>query len=297
MSAPQFDGIIGICFCEKCVEKCKTPWYDNGQKQKGRKKKQPMDRIRSALRAALKTIYPLMIYYMSVFAFTEIYRTAGIYPESTVAVILPGAVLTAGILWFPYKRDWILRRGLVKEFRLKAPAHWEHLIFLGISSSIAGNLLLDFTPLARWFPAVEEAVGEITGSGFWLQLIGVCLVIPAAEELVFRGIGYLSLRDEMGAAPAAVFSAAFFGLFHGNLVQGIYAAGLGLILAFVMEKYQSLTAVWLAHAAMNIGSVYVLNGILMPVIANMPVLSVFAAVLTLGIAAVEIHRLQKTDFY
>ncbi|MCI8831842.1 MAG: CPBP family intramembrane metalloprotease [Lachnospiraceae bacterium] len=256
-----------------------------------------MERIRSALRAALKTVYPLMIYYMSVFAFTEIYRTAGFFPEDTVAVILPGAVLTAGILWFPYKKDWILRQGLVKELRLKAPHHWEHLIILGISSSITGNLLLSFTPLARWFPAVEEAVREIADSGFWLQLTGVCLIIPVAEELIFRGIGYLSLRDEMGVVPAAVFSSGFFGLFHGNLVQGIYAAGLGLILAFVMEKYQSLTAVWLTHAAMNIGSVYVLNGILMPVSAEIPALSVFMAVLALGIAAAEIRRLQRTDFY
>ncbi len=255
-----------------------------------------MDRIRSALRAVLKTIYPLMIYYMSVFAFTEIYRTAGVFPVNAVAVILPGAVLTAGILWFPYKRDWLLRRGLVKELRLKAPDHWEHLIILGISSGIAGNLLLSFTPLVRWFPAVEKAVGEIADAGFWMQLIGVCLVIPVAEELIFRGMGYLSLRDEMGAVPAAIFSAVFFGLFHGNLVQGIYAAGLGLILAFIMEKYQSLTAAWLTHAAMNIGSVYVLNGILMPAIARIPALSVFAAVISLGVAAAEIRRLQRTAF-
>ncbi len=256
-----------------------------------------MDRIRSAIRAVLKTIYPLMIYYMSVFAFTEIYRTAGIFPESTVTAILPGAVLTAGILWFPYKRDWILRQGLVKDFRLKVPDQWDHLVILGISSSIAGNLLLGFTPLASWFPAVEEAVGEIADAGFWLQLIGVCLIIPVAEELVFRGIGYLSLRDEMKAVPAAIFSATFFGLFHGNVVQGIYAAGLGLLLAFVMEKYRSLTAAWLVHAAMNIGSVYVLNGILMPAIANRPALSGLIAVLTLGIAAAEVRRLQRTDFY
>lgn len=255
-----------------------------------------MDRIRSALRAVLKTIYPLMIYYMSVFAFTEIYRTAGVFPVNAVAVILPGAVLTAGILWFPYKRDWLLRRGLIKELRLKAPDHWEHLIILGISSGIAGNLLLSFTPFVRWFPAVEKAVGEIADAGFWMQLIGVCLVIPVAEELIFRGMGYLSLRDEMGAVPAAIFSAVFFGLFHGNLVQGIYAAGLGLILAFIMEKYQSLTAAWLTHAAMNIGSVYVLNGILMPAIARIPALSVFAAVISLGVAAAEIRRLQRTAF-
>ena len=133
----------------------------------------------------------------------------------------------------------------------------------------------------------------INSAGFWLQLIGVCLIIPAAEELVFRGIGYWGLRDGMPAVPAAVFSAVFFGLFHGNLVQGIYAAGLGLILAFVMERYQTVTSVWLAHAAMNIGSIYVLNGVLLPMIDHSILLKILVAIFALGVSAAELFKLGR----
>ena len=252
-----------------------------------------MEKIKSGLRAVWKTVYPLMAYYMSVFSVGEIFASAGIEPPSSVLIILLGAILTAGILWFPYKRDWILRSGQIRTFRPQIPKDWYHLIILGISASIGSNLLLGFTPLAQWFPAVEESVRQIDSAGFWLQLFGVCLMIPVTEELVFRGIGYWGLRDEMGPVPAALFSALFFGLFHGNLVQGIYAGTLGLVLAWVMERYQTLTSVWLVHAAMNLGSVYVLDGVLMPMTGNSWILQIVIAVISLGVMTAEIYRLKE----
>lgn len=245
--------------------------------------------------AVWKTVYPLMIYYMSVFSAGEIFAALQIQPSSSVMVILPGALLTIGILWFPYKRDWILRSGQIRTFKPQMPGDWHHLIIMGISASIGVNLLLSFTPLFQWFPGVEESMGQIDSAGFFLQLFGVCLLIPVAEELVFRGIGYWGLRDEMGPMPAAVFSAIFFGLFHGNLIQGIYAAVLGMILAWVMERYQTLTSVWLVHAAMNLGSIYVLNGVLLPMTeSNLP-LQIAVAVLACGVLAAELYRFKSPD--
>ena len=88
-------------------------------------------------------------------------------------------------------------------------------------------------------------------------------------------------------------SALFFGLFHGNLVQGIYAGTLGLVLAWVMERYQTLTSVWLVHAAMNLGSVYVLDGVLMPMTGNSWILQIVIAVISLGVMTAEIYRLKE----
>ena len=234
-----------------------------------------------------------MIYYMSVFSIGEMFSAAGKEPVNTVAVLIPGAVLTVGILWFPYKRDWILRSGQIRTIKPELPKKWQDLIILGVAASVGVNLLLSLTPLAQWFPKVEESVETINSAGFWLQLFGVCLIIPAAEEMVFRGIGYWGLRDEMQAVPAAVFSAVFFGLFHGNLVQGIYAAVLGIILAFIMETYQTVTSVWLTHAAMNIGSIYVLNGILLPMINHSLLMKILITIFTLGVSAAELYKLSR----
>ena len=91
-----------------------------------------MEKIKSGLRAVWKTVYPLMAYYMSVFSVggNTCFRR-NIEPPSSVLIILLGAILTAGILWFPYKRDWILRSGQIRTFRPQIPKDWHHLIIFG----------------------------------------------------------------------------------------------------------------------------------------------------------------------
>lgn len=252
-----------------------------------------METIKSGLRALWKVLYPLMVYYLSVFAVEVIFQTWGIQINTTIDIILPGAALTLAILWFPYKRDWIFRQGLIKKPLPSPVPMWEHLIILGVAASISGNILISLTPLSQWFPAVEGAVEEINAANQLQQLIGICLVIPAAEEMVFRGIGYGGLRDEMGPVWASVFSALFFGAFHGNLVQGIYAGLMGLILAFIMERYHSMTAVWLVHSAMNAGSLYVLDGALLKIIDNNLAILALAGLISLAVAVCEIRLIGR----
>lgn len=253
-----------------------------------------MNWIRKGLTIIWKLGYPLAVYYLAVFSWSEILAALGVEAGDGIAAIAPGALLTVAILWFPYRRDWILRQGVIKKPVPTFPPQWHHLIILGIAASLAGNILLNLIPLKEWFPAVEEAMGTVESAGFFSQLFGVCLVIPAAEELVFRGLAYSGLRDEMGAAPAAVISALYFGVFHGNLVQGIYAALLGLILAFLMERYHSLTAVWLAHAAMNAGSIYILNGALERMLDGHTAAWILAGLLAAAVTAAECRMIGRT---
>ena len=59
--------------------------------------------------------------------------------------------------------------------------------------------------------------------------------------------------------PAALISAVLFGLYHGNLLQGVYAFLLGLVLAWLYERFQTLAAPWLFHAAANMTSIIAVN--------------------------------------
>ena len=47
-------------------------------------------------------------------------------------------------------------------------------------------------------------------------------------------------------------SGLLFGLFHGNLVQAVYATLLGIVLAIVYEIYDSILAPILFHAVANL---------------------------------------------
>ena len=58
-----------------------------------------------------------------------------------------------------------------------------------------------------------------------------------------------------GFLSAALYSAVIFSLLHGNMVQMIYALFLGVIYAYMYEKYGSVKAPILAHITANILSV------------------------------------------
>ena len=66
-----------------------------------------------------------------------------------------------------------------------------------------------------------------------------------------RGLVYGRLRDMMRPLPAILWSALFFGLFHGNLVQGVYATACGIYLGWIMERFRTIKATAVAHIAAN----------------------------------------------
>lgn len=64
----------------------------------------------------------------------------------------------------------------------------------------------------------------------------VGLGAPISEELLFRGL-YLRSVEPYGKKFAIFSSALLFGLFHGNLSQGIFAFAAGLLLAYVTVEH------------------------------------------------------------
>ena len=125
----------------------------------------------------------------------------------------------------------------------------------GVCGSLCANSLVLLLDLRRYFGGYEAAVQQLFSPPLGLQVLAVGLVIPAAEEMIFRGYGYGSLRSRLGVWPAALVSALLFGLYHGNVLQGAYAFLLGLALAWSLEQEGRLAAPWLIHAAANLTSV------------------------------------------
>ena len=84
----------------------------------------------------------------------------------------------------------------------------------------------------------------------------VILVAPLGEELFFRGFLYKGLRRRFSMWPAAVISATAFGAAHFAgvdfliLIPALVVVGIGL--ALVYEKRQSLLASMSAHATFNL---------------------------------------------
>jgi membrane protease YdiL (CAAX protease family) len=85
------------------------------------------------------------------------------------------------------------------------------------------------------------------------------IAAPVGEELFFRGFLYRGLRRRFLMWPAALISAAAFALIHVDpdalgasviLVLALFPVGVGL--ALIYEKRQSVLAPMVAHATFNL---------------------------------------------
>ena len=88
-----------------------------------------------------------------------------------------------------------------------------------------------------------------------LSLAYTVLVAPVTEELIFRG---LTLRILEGAFPfwaANILQALYFGIIHGNLVQGGYAFLAGMVLGYLVKRNGTLAAGILCHFGVNLSGV------------------------------------------
>ncbi len=70
-------------------------------------------------------------------------------------------------------------------------------------------------------------------------IVYVCILAPILEETLFRGMILQSLRP-WGDRFAVVVSALLFGVFHMNLVQGVAAFCMGLVLGLIAVRSGSV---------------------------------------------------------
>lgn len=95
--------------------------------------------------------------------------------------------------------------------------------------------------------------------GVGLILYGV--VSPFVEEVVFRGFLYGRMRVYMPKVVAVLLSALLFGIYHGNIVQGIYGFCMGIVFTLVYEKYKNFYLAVIMHAITNLVAYFIqLNG-------------------------------------
>lgn len=126
------------------------------------------------------------------------------------------------------------------------------LVLLAISLAMGMNLLLTFTGLVQASQQYTEVAVRQYGVGFGLGLILYGVISPLAEEVIFRGLIYNRLKKTFRIPLAIVISGLMFGLYHGNIVQGIYGWVLGMMITLVYEWYGSLRAPVLFHGAANL---------------------------------------------
>lgn len=97
----------------------------------------------------------------------------------------------------------------------------------------------------------SELMESLLGGNIWLSLLVTVVLAPLAEEFIFRGITLKKAQKFMPFMAANMLQAVLFGVYHLNLIQGVYAFVLGMVFGFTAEYFHSVWAAILLHAFVN----------------------------------------------
>lgn len=207
-----------------------------------------------------QVLYPIGIYYVvSSLAYFFLQVLMGADTSTYMLRQMLCSASTIPFIYSFYRQDKAIENVVygTKEKQNIAEGVKEVLLTI-ISTAILGivvNNVIAMTPLVEVSTGFKDANTAFFAGGVLFELLGSCLVIPFAEELLFRGVVYKRLRMLFGITPAIVLSAVLFGILHVNLVQFLYAAILGMLLAFLVEKTGKLSSAVLGHIAANVVAV------------------------------------------
>lgn len=244
---------------------------------------------KSSFRKAWEVLLPYLLYYLTyqvsylILAFAyqaSVSRFGGAYGQfmtahaAAAAGVMGGLCMLIGILpLVPMLREELRKRGeaacaageivdvarstegLTKSVNRKPLSKISMAAFtviLACCASLGLNALLTLTGFADSSQTYQEVAGRQYGVPFVLGLVLYGMISPLAEEVVFRGVIYNRLRRFYGPLVGIVASGIFFGAFHGNLVQGVYGACLGMLMAYLYERSGSFGIPILFHAVANL---------------------------------------------
>lgn len=100
--------------------------------------------------------------------------------------------------------------------------------------------------------AFETTINAVIEGSTILGYILSLVLAPIGEELCLRGLVMARARKSYGFAACVVLSGIFFGIYHLNPIQGLYAIPIGMFLGYVAYKYNSVIPCMFVHFLNNL---------------------------------------------
>lgn len=130
------------------------------------------------------------------------------------------------------------------------------LIFIGFFATLGLSRLILMLPVDGILGDYSSVKATYEAGNIWIQVLMLGVVIPIAEELLFRGLVYRRLKFYYDVSIAAYISAIIFGVAHFNLIQGIYAFIMGIVFTIIYEKADNIYATIIVHISSNLMAVF-----------------------------------------
>ncbi len=212
-----------------------------------------MNKVSSLLLTILPYIAAELIQYIVISTLFTVFK--GTSQETVYIYSLIGTAVCGVVFFYWYQKEWQRAKTgfIIKIINVRV------LLIMGLVaiscqlffSGVLSLLQPYFTSVFQDYTQVIESITAIKPS---LLILMIGFVAPITEELIFRGVVFRLATRQVGFLGANLLQAVLFGLYHGNLVQGSYAAILGFILGAICYKFKSLLAAIILHIFINLSS-------------------------------------------
>lgn len=128
------------------------------------------------------------------------------------------------------------------------------LLLLSVGLQYVISYLMNFIGMLRpdWMQSYSDLIDTAgIGTPSVLTILYAVIIAPVSEELIFRGVTFGYAKKALPLTGAVCLQAVLFGIFHLNMIQGIYAAFLGLFIGYLCQAGGSLAIPILFHAFFN----------------------------------------------
>ncbi len=186
---------------------------------------------------------------------TDLTRMVDLTLSLTNVFLLISSILTVLVLILVYK---IKKRNYKEELLINKTSKFNIVfaIILGVAcwlfNSGALSLIDEAGLFSSQFQYMEEVLSPLGSGSVIMSIITIGIVAPFAEEFLFRGIIYNTLKKKISIKWTIIIQAVLFGVFHGNLIQGSYATLLGIVFGYVTYKTKSLWPAVIIHMVNNL---------------------------------------------
>lgn len=214
---------------------------------------------------------------LHIVAWMHVFQTAvlivyGFFLEGTVFSegTLGGTLESASFQLFLLLMIPLWFRGRMEEIGVKRPVRIGEMIIVLLVLFFLIAKVLDVAvtnPIADWFglslssereQQIEKEILQAKDTNMLAALasfVVIGILVPIAEEVLFRGVVQTYLVRRMGVVIGIVISSLWFALLHIDLALFVPLFVIGLGLGFVRHRYQSIWGAVLLHAVNNLSGV------------------------------------------
>ncbi len=164
--------------------------------------------------------------------------------ENISVLMIISAIITLFIFKLVDKRDKDKGKIEIKKLILY--------VVIGIILTRVINYVIDISGVSQFDSNFKQALNIIVNAPFIVQILGAGIILPIVEEYIFRRMIYIDFEKLFNEKVAIISTAVLFGIFHMNIIQGVFATILGLYLAYVYSKTRNLVYPICIHVVTNI---------------------------------------------